>query len=134
MRFVTGALLLKSYSFRLILIEKILYKRAMHSVNLICHDFFVMLSFVASIAGLILLWDKNQQIGEIQQTERILFRMSFSYWLVYCVAFGIEKTFLPSGEVLLMSLRMTTALSYFLTFSCIICLPLHKFAMRRIED
>ncbi|MEO1373138.1 MAG: hypothetical protein AAFW70_02195 [Cyanobacteria bacterium J06635_10] len=106
----------------------------MHSVNFICHEFFVMLSFVACIAGLVILWDKNQIKNEIQQTEKILFRMSFSYWLVYCIAFGIEKIFLPSGEVLLMSLRMTTALSYFLTFSCIMCLPLHKFAMRRIQD
>ena len=93
-----------------------------------------MLSFVACVAGLGLLWDKEQFETEMQETEKILFRMSFSYWLVYCVAFGIEKTVLPLGEAVLMSLRMTTALSYFLTFSCVICLPLHKFAMRRIQD
>lgn len=106
----------------------------MHQINFICHDFFVMLSFFACIAGLVLLWDKDQLETEMQQTEKILFRMSFSYWLVYCVAFGIEKAVLPSGEAVLMSLRMTTALSYFLTFSCVLCLPLHKFAMRRIHD
>ena len=106
----------------------------MHSVNFICHEFFVMLSFLACITGLIILLDENQFEGEIQQTEKILFRMSFSYWLVYCIAFGIEKIFLPESETLLMSLRMTTALSYFLTFSCILCLPLHKFAMREIQD
>ncbi|MGB3651596.1 MAG: hypothetical protein WBA41_10340 [Rivularia sp. (in: cyanobacteria)] len=106
----------------------------MHSVNFICHEFFVMLSFVACITGLGLLWDKHQLESEIQQTEKILFRMSFSYWLLYCVAFGIEKIVLPEWETVLMSLRMTTALSYFLTFSCILCLPLHKFAMRQIHD
>jgi len=114
--------------------EKFLHKRAMHQINFICHDFFVMLSFCACIAGLALLWDKQQLETEMQQTEKILFRMSFSYWLVYCFAFGIQKIFLPLGEVVIMSLRMTTALSYFLTFSCILCLPLHKFAMRRIQD
>lgn len=106
----------------------------MDSTNFICHEFFVMLSFLACIAGLILLWDKNQLDNEIQQTEKILFRMSFSYWLLYCVAFGIEKIVLPEWEAVLMSLRITTALSYFLTFSCIVCLPLHKFAMRQIQD
>jgi len=106
----------------------------MHQINFICHDFFVMLSFGACIAGLVILWDKEQQETEMQQTEKILFRMSFSYWLVYCVAFGIEKIVLPEWEALIMSLKMTTALSYFLTFSCIICLPLHRFAMREIQD
>ncbi|MEM6399331.1 MAG: hypothetical protein AAF757_03745 [Cyanobacteria bacterium P01_D01_bin.116] len=106
----------------------------MHLINFMCHDFFVMLSFVACVAGLALLWDKEQFETEMQETEKILFRMSFSYWLVYCIAFGIQKIVLPSGEVITMSLRMTTALSYFLTFSCILCLPLHKFAMRRIQD
>ncbi|MEB3219882.1 MAG: hypothetical protein VKN72_27090 [Nostocales cyanobacterium 94392] len=106
----------------------------MHSVNFICHEFFVMLSFVACIIGLVLLWDNSQLDSEIQLSETILFRMSFSYWLVYCVAFGIEKIVLPEWEVLLMSLKMTTALSYFLTFSCILCLPLHKFAVRQVQD
>ncbi|MBV6625523.1 MAG: hypothetical protein KI793_21785 [Rivularia sp. (in: Bacteria)] len=106
----------------------------MNSANFICHDFFVMLSFLACITGLILLSAKEQFETEMQQTEKILFRMSFSYWLVYCIAFGIEKIFLPMQEAVIMSLRMTTALSYFLTFSCILCLPLHKFAMRQIQD
>ena len=106
----------------------------MHLINFMCHDFFVMLSFVACVAGLGLLWDKEQFETEMQETEKILFRMSFSYWLVYCIAFGIEKIFLPFPEAVLMSLRMTTALSYFLTYSCSICLPIHKFAMSRIED
>ncbi|MDY6900387.1 MAG: hypothetical protein SWZ49_20270 [Cyanobacteriota bacterium] len=106
----------------------------MHQINFTCHNFFVMLSFFACITGLIMLLDKKQLETEMQQTEKILFRMSFSYWLVYCIAFGMEKIFLPFPEAVVMSLRMTTALSYFLTFSCIICLPLHKFAMRRIQD
>ncbi len=106
----------------------------MHSINFFCHDFFVVLSFLACIVGLFLSCDKEHLENEMQQTEKILFRMSFSYWLLYCVAFGVEKVVLPEWEALLMSLKMTTALSYFLTFSCILCLPLHKFAMRQIRD
>jgi uncharacterized membrane protein len=106
----------------------------MSSVNLVCHDFFVLLSFMACIAGLLLLWERKQQKDEAEETERILFRMSFSYWLVYCVAFAIQKIVLPDWETIMMSLRITAALSYFLTFSCIVSLPLHKLAVRHVED
>ncbi|MCC5615866.1 hypothetical protein LC605_12455 [Nostoc sp. CHAB 5836] len=106
----------------------------MHSLNIFCHEFVVAVSFVACIIGLVLLWDGKQQTNDVEETERILFRMSFSYWLVYCVAFGIEKMVLPDWESVLMTLRITTALSYFLTFSCIVSLPLHKFAIHRVEE
>ncbi|KAB8315927.1 hypothetical protein SD81_031890 [Tolypothrix campylonemoides VB511288] len=106
----------------------------MSSVNLVCHDFFVLLSFIACVTGLLLLWERKQQKDEAEETERILFRMSFSYWLVYCVAFAIQKIVLPDWETLMMSLRITAALSYFLTFSCIVSLPLHKLAVRHVED
>ena len=106
----------------------------MSSVNLVCHDFFVLLSFMACIAGLLLLWERKQQKDEAEETERILFRMSFSYWLVYCVAFAIQKIVLPDWETIMMSLRITAALSYFLTFSCVVSLPLHKLAVRHVQD
>ena len=106
----------------------------MHSLNIFCHESVVAVSFVACIIGLLLLWNSKQQTNEMEETERILFRMSFSYWLVYCVAFGIEKMVLPDWESVLMTLKITTALSYFLTFSCILSLPLHKFAVHRVEE
>ncbi|MEH1852859.1 hypothetical protein [Nostoc sp.] len=106
----------------------------MHSLNIFCHEFVVAVSFVACIIGLLLLWDGQQQTNDVEETERILFRMSFSYWLVYCVAFGLEKMVLPNWESVLMTLKITTALSYFLTFSCIVSLPLHKFAVHRVEE
>ncbi|MDZ8028137.1 MAG: hypothetical protein RMY36_024695 [Nostoc sp. SerVER01] len=106
----------------------------MHSLNIFCHEFVVAVSFVACILGLALLWDTKQHKSDVQETEQILFRMSFSYWLVYCIAFGIEKIVLPEWESVLMTLRITTALSYFLTFSCIVSLPLHKFAVHRVEE
>ncbi|WP_190939742.1 hypothetical protein [Nostoc flagelliforme] len=106
----------------------------MHSLNIFCHEFVVAVSFVACIIGLVLVWDTKQHRNDMEETERVLFRMSFSYWLVYCVAFGIEKMVLPDWESILMTLRITTALSYFLTFSCIVSLPLHKFAVHRVEE
>jgi uncharacterized membrane protein len=106
----------------------------MHSVNIFCHEFVVAVSFVACIAGLLLLWDCKPQNNELEETEQILLRMSFSYWLVYCSAFGIEKIMLPNWEPMLMTLKITTALSYFLTFSCILSLPLNRFAVHQVED
>ncbi|MDZ8050293.1 MAG: hypothetical protein RMX68_024215 [Aulosira sp. ZfuVER01] len=106
----------------------------MHSVNIFCHEFVVAVSFVACIVGLLILWDSKQQKDEMEETEQILFRMSFTYWLVYCVAFGLDKILLPSWEPIVMSLKITTALSYFLTFSCILSLPLHRFAVHQIEE
>jgi hypothetical protein len=106
----------------------------MPSSNIFCHEFVVAVSFVACIIGLALLWDSKQQKNDMEETEQILFRMSFSYWLVYCIAFGIEKLVLPEWESAIMTLRITTALSYFLTFSCIVSLPLHKFAVHRVEE
>ncbi len=106
----------------------------MHSLNLICHEFVVAVSFVACIAGLFLLWDNKSNQDDLEESERILFRMCFSYWLVYCLAFALEKIILPEWESVLLSLRLTTALSYFLTFSCTLSLPLHKFAVHRVED
>ena len=106
----------------------------MHSMNLMCHEFVVAVSFVACVAGLLLLWDRKQPKGNLEETEKILFRMSFSYWLVYCCAFGLEKLILPDWETVLMSVKMTIALSYFLTFSCVLSLPLHKFSVRQVEE
>lgn len=106
----------------------------MHSIHLLCHEFVVAVSFVACIIGLLMLWDNNQHKDEAQETEEILLRMSFTYWLVYCVAFGIEKIALPNWESLTMALRITIALSYLLTFSCILSLPLHKFAVHSVEE
>jgi hypothetical protein len=104
----------------------------MHLV--LCHDFVVAISCVACIIGLLLLWNCQQQINEAEVTEQILLRMSFSYWLVYCVCFGIQKMVLPDWETLMMSLKITTALSYFLTFSCIVSLPLHKLAVHHVQE
>jgi uncharacterized membrane protein len=106
----------------------------MDSLKFICHDFFVLLSFLACIAGLLLLWERKQERNEAEETEKILFRMSFSYWLVYCVAFAVQKIVLPDWETIMISLKITTALSYLLTFSCIVSLPLHKLAVRQVQE
>lgn len=103
-------------------------------VNILCHEFVVAVSSVACVLGLMLLRNCQPYADEMEETEQTLLKMSFSYWLVYCAAFGIEKMLLPDWEGLIMTLKITIALSYLLTFSCILSLPLHKFAVHQIEE
>jgi hypothetical protein len=110
--------------------------------NVICHDIFVAISSIACLAGLTLLWNRKPSDNEAEETERILFIMSFTYWLVYCMAFGFQKLIIPDWENAIFqtshfvntTLKLTTALSYLLTFSCILCLPLHKLAVHKVEE
>src|SRR4028118_148046 len=104
-------------------------------VELNWHDYLVMVSFVASIAGLVLLGDnRNSQQDDRTLSEEILIKMSFTYWTVYCISvFGL-KLHLPEDSWLLLSLKLTTVLSYLLTASSILSLPLQRMAVRRVED
>ena len=105
-------------------------------VELNWHDYLVMVSFVASIAGLVLLGDNRNSPPTDARTlsEEILIKMSFTYWTVYCISvFGL-KLHLPEDSWLLLSLKLTTVLSYLLTASSILSLPLQRMAVRRVED
>ena len=105
-------------------------------VELNWHDYLVMVSFVASIAGLVLLGDNRNSPPTDERTlsEEILIKMSFTYWTVYCISvFGL-KLHLPEDSWLLLSLKLTTVLSYLLTASSILSLPLQRMAVREVED
>ena len=105
-------------------------------VELNWHDYLVMVSFVASIAGLVLLSDNrnSQPTDDRTLSEEILIKMSFTYWTVYCISvFGL-KLHLPEDSWLLLSLKLTTVLSYLLTASSILSLPLQRMAVRQVED
>jgi hypothetical protein len=104
--------------------------------NLVWHDYLVFLSFIACIAGLILLFKTfNNPSDDVEAADRMLFMMTFTYWLVYCLAFGAQKLVLPDWETAMLSLKFTTVISYLLTFSCVLGLPLHRYAAsRRIQE
>ena len=105
-------------------------------VELNWHDYLVMVSFVASIAGLVLLGDNrnSQPTDDRTLSEEILIKMSFTYLTVYCISvFGL-KLHLPEDSWLFLSLKLTTVLSYLLTASSILSLPLQRMAVRRVED
>ena len=105
-------------------------------VELNWHDYLVMVSFVAAIAGLLLLGDNRNSESADDRTlsEEILIKMSFTYWIVYCISVFALKLHLPQDNWLLHSLKLTTVLSYLLTASSILSLPLQRMAVRRVED
>lgn len=102
--------------------------------NLFWHDYLVLISFIGSIAGVWLLnTGKQTQANELAETEQMLMLLSFTCWMVYCVAIGTQKVFLPKCEIFLMNLQLTAVIAYFLTFCCVLALPLHRFSLRQVE-
>nr|WP_290222939.1 hypothetical protein [Trichocoleus desertorum] len=104
--------------------------------TLLWHDWLILLSFFACLAGLGLLVGMPQdQDEDFEQAESMLMLMIFTYWTVHCVALGVQKFALPDWDVLLLSLKFTAILSYLLTFACTISLPLNRLAvvLRQVE-
>ncbi|HEY9848607.1 MAG TPA: hypothetical protein V6D28_04050 [Leptolyngbyaceae cyanobacterium] len=102
--------------------------------NLLWHDYLVVISFIGSIAGILLLnTGKQTQANQLTETEQMLMLLSFTCWTVYCFAVGTQKLFLPKCEIFLTNLQITAAIAYFLTFCCILSLPLHRFSVGQVE-
>lgn len=97
------------------------------------HDYLLFCSFIASIAGLVLLFVGTQQEDDLDVADRMLFMMSFTYWIVFCVAFVAQKFIQPELELLLLSVKITGVIAYLLTATCILSLPLHHVATRQAE-
>jgi hypothetical protein len=98
------------------------------------HDYLMMLSFVAAIAGLaILSLEKAAQETDAEIADRVLFMMSFAYWLVYCVSATALKFVRPEWETVILSVKLTGVLSYLLTATCVLSLPLHRVSIQQTE-
>lgn len=97
----------------------------------------MLISSVAAIVGVILLLIPRLTHTEdgLDATERVLLIMSFTYWLVHCAATSIERLTVLDWEAFHLSLKLTAAITYFLTVACVISLPLHRFAMsQQVEE
>lgn len=91
-------------------------------------------SFFAAIVGIALLFQGSQAYeSDWEITDRVLMLMTFTYWLVYCVAVGLQRFILPQWELLLWSVKLTGILAYLLTTACVLSLPLHRVSMRQSE-
>lgn len=97
------------------------------------HDYLITASFFAAIAGIILLLSNRKTNSDAEATNHSLMLMTFAYWLVYCVTFGLQKIICPDWELLITSVKLTSVLAYILTFACVLSLPLHQVATRQIN-
>ena len=94
----------------------------------IWHDYLNLASFFASVLGLYLLFNGKKAQDESDIADRTLFSMAFAYWIVHCVALGAQKWICPDWETCVLSLKWAAVISYLLTFSCAMSLPLHRIA------
>ncbi len=99
-------------------------------------EYINLASFFASVLGLYLLFnDKStptaQATREVEDPDTMLIALSFGYWIIHCVALSAQKWVQPDWEIVLLSLKFATVLSYLLTFSCVLSLPLNRIASRR---
>lgn len=93
------------------------------------HDSLNLASFFASVLGLyVLLHQKQAKTEDSEIADEVLFSMAFAYWIVHCVAIGAQKWISPDWTTCMLSLKWTAVISYLLTFSCALSLPLHRFA------
>jgi hypothetical protein len=99
------------------------------------HDYLVMVSCVASIAGLVLLGDRNSQPTDDRTlSQEMLIKMSFIGWIVYCISVAGLKLHLPEDNWLSLSFQLSTVISYLLTVSSILSLPLQHITVRQVQD
>jgi len=98
-------------------------------------DLTVLISAIACIAGLVLLFVfPDRASSEREQTDHQLMAMIFGYWLVHCLAVGLLRLNWQPGEFMLNSVKMTSVLTYFLTWASLFSLPLHRIsAIREVE-
>lgn len=102
--------------------------------NISWHECLIILSFFASIAGVVLLTiDQQPAKNDMEAADQMLLRMTFVYWLVYCVAFGVQKLISPDWETVLLSVKLTGVIAFLLTASCVLSLPLNRVSVRQTE-
>jgi hypothetical protein len=93
--------------------------------NLSWHEYLVTLSCFTSVVGLIAFGRaQDKDPTESKAMQETVVRMTFVYWIVYCLSsFGDRMGDLMPQDFAC-SLRILALLSYVLTFCCILTLPL----------
>lgn len=93
------------------------------------HEYLKLLSFFASVIGLYIVVNRRSvQADDADAADLTLFAMSFAYWIVHLVAVGAQKWISPDWDIFMLSLKWTAVISYLLTFSCALSLPMHRFS------
>ncbi len=109
-------------------------------LQLLWHDWVLLSSTIACTVALWLLSFRYKN-DDLDVSELILLRLTFSYWLVYCFASVIQRFVMSmfqltewdtlEWDILGLSLKLTAVVSYLLTFACVLTLPFHHLIASR---
>jgi hypothetical protein len=89
------------------------------------HHWILGLSALSSYVGLCWLCaEGNDDVTDAEAIHQTLFRMAFATWLMYCAA-ALGTALCPTN-VDIVGLRVLSALSYLITFCCVLGIPLHS--------
>lgn len=87
---------------------------------------WTLASFFASALGLFLLYHNTAiRNKDLDESQWMLFAMSFAYWIVHCVAIAAQPRIPQDWVWALFSLKFCAVISALLTFSCALSLPLN---------
>jgi len=110
------------------------------------HQLILASSALASILGLVILLQTESPrtttktttlagatpaLDEFTAHSETLLRMIFVYWLLFCLASGLQNLNCLAGTDLQAMCGIIKLLSYLLTFSSVLCFPMHLFQARQ---
>jgi peptidoglycan biosynthesis protein MviN/MurJ (putative lipid II flippase) len=88
---------------------------------------WTLASFFASAIGLYLLYNNHKLRHEdLDESQWMLFAMSFAYWIVHCVAISTQRWIPQDWAWMIFSFKFCAVISALLTFSCALSLPLNR--------
>lgn len=105
------------------------------------HNWLLLLSAISSFIGILwLIYQEKQtetngqpapELSLHQAYGETLLRMVFVYWLLYCGVKGLQVLVPLEDTDLGRMCQVTSLLAYLLTFSSVLCLPMHYFQARQ---
>lgn len=110
------------------------------------HQLILGASALASVIGLVILLrteptpKTRQPLGQVPEMDEFtahsetLLRMIFVYWLIFCMASTLQKLACLAGTDLQAMCRITQVITYLLTFSSVLCFPMHLFQSRHARQ
>ncbi|MGB8700030.1 MAG: hypothetical protein WCD18_11495 [Thermosynechococcaceae cyanobacterium] len=96
------------------------------------HDYLLITSCLTSAVGLTVFCHcPIPEPNAAEATQETLVRMTFIYWMLYCLSRLGQLWCDSTAQDFVCSLRVLALLSYVLTFCCVVSLPLHTIEQRR---
>lgn len=110
------------------------------------HQLILGASALASVIGLVILLrteptpktmtlvGQAPELDEFTAHSETLLRMIFVYWLLFCLTSTLQNLPCLSGTDLQAMCRISQVISYLLTFSSMLCFPMHLFQARQTRQ